>query len=146
MGLEGTLAGLTSRQILILLSAGCLQGLKPRQVFEQGDRHTRVAIVMAVVLNTGATTWESFELQAASTLYWQAVPVRLQLGDREDATCQLTVRILSGVNRHNHNLRVGRFSSFLKPLSLNRPSSWVVLASAQGNFSFVADTPRALIL
>ncbi|KAK9862410.1 hypothetical protein WJX84_002226 [Apatococcus fuscideae] len=57
---------------------------------------------------SSSTGWESFELQAASTLYWQTVPVRLQLGDREEATSQLTVRILSGVNRHNHNLRILR--------------------------------------
>jgi hypothetical protein len=49
-----------------------------------------------------------FDLQTASTLYWKAIPVLLKQLDREDQTEQLTFRILSGVTRQNHNLRVRR--------------------------------------
>jgi hypothetical protein len=47
-----------------------------------------------------------FDLQTASTLYWKAIPVLLKQHDREDQVEQLTFRILSGVTRQNHNLRV----------------------------------------
>ncbi|GBF91102.1 hypothetical protein Rsub_04771 [Raphidocelis subcapitata] len=49
-----------------------------------------------------------FDLQTASTLYWKAIPVLLKQHDREDQVEQLTFRILSGVTRQNHNLRVLR--------------------------------------
>lgn len=48
-----------------------------------------------------------FDLQTASTLYWKPIPVLLKQHDREDQVEQLTFRILSGVTRQNHNLRVG---------------------------------------
>lgn len=51
-------------------------------------------------------TSASFDVQTASTLYWKTVPVLLKQQDREETVEDLNVRLLSGVNRHNHNLRV----------------------------------------
>lgn len=48
-----------------------------------------------------------FDLQTASTLYWKPIPIKLKQQDREDQHEQLTFRILTGVARQNHNLRVG---------------------------------------
>ena len=47
-----------------------------------------------------------FDLATATTLYWKPVPVKLKMPDREDQLEQLTFRILTGVARQNHNLRV----------------------------------------
>ena len=49
-------------------------------------------------------------MQTASTLYWKALPVLVKQNDREEQTNELTVRILSGVNRNNHNSRVSSFA------------------------------------
>jgi spindle assembly abnormal protein 6 len=51
---------------------------------------------------------DSFDIQTASTLYWKSVPVLVRHADREDVAEQLTVRILSGVQKQNHSLRVLR--------------------------------------
>ncbi|KAK9808849.1 hypothetical protein WJX72_005003 [[Myrmecia] bisecta] len=63
---------------------------------------------MPLVIDNNTKSWESFDVQTASTLYWKAVPVLLQQADREEQTGELTVRILSGVNRNNHNSRILR--------------------------------------
>jgi hypothetical protein len=53
-------------------------------------------------MGTGA----GFDLQTASTLFWKAVPVSVRSPEREDQTETLTFRILTGVLRSNHNMRV----------------------------------------
>jgi spindle assembly abnormal protein 6 len=72
-----------------------------------------------------------FDLQTASTLYWKAIPVLLKQHDREDQVEQLTFRILSGVTRQNHNLRVSSKPSWC-PSAVARPP--------------VCAVPRALLL
>ena len=62
---------------------------------------------MPLVIDNNTRSWESFDVQTASTLYWKALPVLVRQSDREEQTTELTVRILSGVNRNNHNSRVG---------------------------------------
>ena len=47
-----------------------------------------------------------FDAAAASTLFWRAIPVLLKQPDRADSVETLTFRILSGVTRNNHNLKV----------------------------------------
>ena len=47
-----------------------------------------------------------FDSQSASTLFWKSVPALVRQQDREDQNEDLTFRILSGVSRQNHNLRV----------------------------------------
>lgn len=61
---------------------------------------------MPLVIDNNTRSWESFDVQTASTLYWKALPVLVKQSDREEQTNELTVRILSGVNRNNHNSRV----------------------------------------
>lgn len=61
---------------------------------------------MPLVIDNNTRSWESFDVQTASTLYWKALPVLVKQNDREEQTSELTVRILSGVNRNNHNSRV----------------------------------------
>jgi hypothetical protein len=70
-----------------------------------------------------------FDLQTASTLYWKAIPVLLKHHDREDQTEQLTFRILSGVTRQNHNLRVrsGRRRTVGGPQAAPRSARRVLL-------------------
>ncbi|GMH41103.1 hypothetical protein BSKO_09013 [Bryopsis sp. KO-2023] len=63
---------------------------------------------MPLVLDENALSWETFDVQTASTLYWQSVPVLLKHLDREEQVEELTVRILSGFTRQNHNLRILR--------------------------------------
>ena len=61
---------------------------------------------MPLVIDNNTRSWESFDVQTASTLYWKSIPVLVKQHDREEQTVELTVRILSGVNRNNHNSRV----------------------------------------
>lgn len=61
---------------------------------------------MPLVLEDDARSANSFDPASASTLYWKQVPVLVKQHDREDQTEQLTFRILSGVTRQNHSLRV----------------------------------------
>ena len=61
---------------------------------------------MPLVIDNNTRSWESFDVQTASTLYWKTVPVLVKQNDREEQKVDLTVRILSGVNRNNHNSRV----------------------------------------
>lgn len=61
---------------------------------------------MPLVIDNNTRSWESFDVQTASTLYWKALPVLVKQNDREEQTSELTVRILSGLNRNNHNSRV----------------------------------------
>lgn len=63
---------------------------------------------MPLVIDNNTRSWESFDVQTASTLYWKALPVLVKQNDREEQTSELTVRILSGVNRNNHNSRILR--------------------------------------
>lgn len=62
---------------------------------------------MPLVLDEDCRGLTGFDTQSASTLYWKAIPVLLRQQEREDVTEELTFRILSGVMRQNHNLRVG---------------------------------------
>lgn len=62
--------------------------------------------LMARLKDEDTRTMSGFDLQTASTLYWKPIPVLLKQHDREDQVEQLTFRILSGVTRQNHNLRV----------------------------------------
>ena len=62
--------------------------------------------VMPLVIDNNTRSYESFDVQTASTLYWKTVPALLRLQDREEQSGELTVRILSGLNRNNHNSRV----------------------------------------
>ena len=63
---------------------------------------------MPLVIDNNTRSYESFDVQTASTLYWKTVPALLRLQDREEQPGELTVRILSGLNRNNHNSRVRR--------------------------------------
>lgn len=63
---------------------------------------------MPLVIDNNTRSWESFDVQTASTLYWKALPVLVKQNDREEQTSELTVRILSGLNRNNHNSRVSK--------------------------------------
>ncbi|GFR43676.1 hypothetical protein Agub_g4784 [Astrephomene gubernaculifera] len=49
-----------------------------------------------------------FDLSTASTLFWRPVPVHIKQIEREDQQEELTVRILTGFARQNHNLRILR--------------------------------------
>lgn len=51
---------------------------------------------------------DSFDVQSATTLFWNPVPTVLRMQDREEQVVELMVRILSGVCRTNHNSRVRR--------------------------------------
>ncbi|CAD7701284.1 unnamed protein product, partial [Ostreobium quekettii] len=53
-------------------------------------------------------SWETFDVASASTQFWERVPVVTKAGDREEELRELTVRILSGFARQNHNLRILR--------------------------------------
>lgn len=61
---------------------------------------------MPLVLEEDVRVANGFDPASASTLYWKQVPVLVKQHDREDQTEQLTFRILSGVTRQNHSLRV----------------------------------------
>ena len=71
-------------------------------------RTTRRSVGMPLVIDNNTRSWESFDVQTASTLYWKSVPVLVKQHDREEQKVDLTVRILSGVNRNNHNSRVSK--------------------------------------
>lgn len=66
---------------------------------------------MPLVLEDDARLSNGFDPASASTLYWKQVPVLVKQHDREDQTEQLTFRILSGVTRQNHSLRVSWMAS-----------------------------------
>ncbi|KAJ9523994.1 hypothetical protein QJQ45_022358, partial [Haematococcus lacustris] len=67
---------------------------------------------MPLVLNDddsrGGSGQNGFDLQTASTLFWKPVPVLLRSTEREDQFEELTFRILTGVSRSNHNMRILR--------------------------------------
>eukprot|EP00891_Asterochloris_glomerata_P008911 jgi/Astpho2/8911/Aster-x0832 len=63
---------------------------------------------MPLVIDNNTRSYESFDVQTASTLYWKTVPALLRMQDREEQAGELTVRILSGLNRNNHNSRILR--------------------------------------
>jgi hypothetical protein len=67
---------------------------------------------MPLVLEEDARAANSFDPASASTLYWKQVPVLVKQHDREDATEQLTFRILSGTTRQNHSLRVSEWAGW----------------------------------
>lgn len=61
---------------------------------------------MLPVLESAAPSWDSFDVQTASTLFYNGISFLVRQQDREDAVCELTVRIILGVHRNNHNSRV----------------------------------------
>lgn len=73
---------------------------------------------MPLVLEPEAKS--GFDPATATTLYWKQVPVLLKQSEREDQTEQLTFRILSGVSRQNHNLRVRQMALPPRPAPLGR--------------------------
>jgi spindle assembly abnormal protein 6 len=64
------------------------------------------AINMPLVLEEDVRVVNGFDPASANTLYWKQVPVLVKQHDRENQIEQLTFRILSGVTRQNHSLRV----------------------------------------
>ena len=56
--------------------------------------------------SSAAAGGQGFDLQTAQTLFWKPVPVQLRQAEREDQHEELIFRILSGVSRANHNMRV----------------------------------------
>ena len=54
-----------------------------------------------------ATDCCNFELQTATNLYWATVPAVVYQPGRDQQKADLTVRILSGVDRHNPSSQVG---------------------------------------
>lgn len=62
---------------------------------------------MPLLVEDDARNAVGFDVTTASTLFWKPVPVLLRQQEREDQQEDLTFRILSGVARQNHNLRVG---------------------------------------
>ncbi|KAI8471988.1 MAG: centriole protein [Monoraphidium minutum] len=92
-----------------------------------------------------------FDLQTASTLYWKGIPVLLKQHDREDQVEQLTFRILSGVTRQNHNLRVLRIHAsseddpfFLHTLEVSE-EDFQCLKADQGILVDFANFPAKII-
>lgn len=65
-----------------------------------------------------------FDLQTAQTLFWRPVPVLLRQAEREDQFEELTFRILTGVARNNHNMRVGA--------AMQHPSCHALLVCTHG--------------
>ncbi|KXZ47486.1 hypothetical protein GPECTOR_35g924 [Gonium pectorale] len=63
---------------------------------------------MPLLLDDDAKAPIGFDLSTASTLFWKSVPVHIKNQDREDQQEELTVRILTGYGRQNHNLRILR--------------------------------------
>ncbi|KAG2499100.1 hypothetical protein HYH03_003283 [Edaphochlamys debaryana] len=63
---------------------------------------------MPLLLDEDPKASVGFDLSTASTLFWRPVPVHLKHQDREDQHEELTFRILTGVARQNHNLRILR--------------------------------------
>lgn len=61
---------------------------------------------MPLILEDDFKIANGFDPATAVTLYWKSVPVLVKQHDREDQTEELTFRILSGVTKQNHNLRV----------------------------------------
>lgn len=61
---------------------------------------------MPLILEDDVRIANGFDPCSATTLYWKDVPVLVRQHDREDQTEQLTFRILSGVTKQNHSLRV----------------------------------------
>lgn len=58
-----------------------------------------------------------FDVHTAATLFWEPVPTVLRAHDRDEQATELTIRILSGVSRTNHNSRVRRPMLDLKRIS-----------------------------
>jgi hypothetical protein len=73
---------------------------------QQHPLDSSYACAMPLVLEEDVRVANGFDPASASTLYWKQVPVLVKQHDREDQTEQLTFRILSGVTRQNHSLRV----------------------------------------
>lgn len=61
---------------------------------------------MPLLVEDDARNAVGFDSSTASTLFWKPVPVFLRQQEREDQQEELTFRILNGVARQNHNLRV----------------------------------------
>lgn len=80
----------------------------------RGAVRPRLIVPMVSTLEASmGKQWDSFDVQTASTVYWKEVPVLSRMPDREEHKADLTIRIMTGVNRNNHNARV---SSASRPL------------------------------
>lgn len=73
---------------------------------------------MPLVLEDDIRIVNGFDPASATTLYWKDVPVLVRQHDREDQTEQLTFRILSGVTKQNHSLRVSVMVQIVYPSSV----------------------------
>jgi hypothetical protein len=65
---------------------------------------TQGAAAGSTAAAAGAQT--GFDLQSCATLFWKPVPILLRHGEREEQQEELTFRILTGVSRTNHGMRV----------------------------------------
>ncbi|KAF8068308.1 hypothetical protein HT031_001995 [Scenedesmus sp. PABB004] len=79
----------------------------PRQP-RQRAAAARGGRAMPLILEEDSRAMSGFDPASAATLYWKDVPVLVRQADREDQTEALTFRILSGVTKQNHSLRVLR--------------------------------------
>ena len=61
---------------------------------------------MPLVIEDDQRNMTGFDPQSATTLFWKQVPVLVKYQDREDQYGELTFRILTGLARQNHSLRV----------------------------------------
>lgn len=60
------------------------------------------------VVDRNFSSWECFDVSTASTLFWKQVPFIYKTAEREDVREKFTVRILTGLTKTNHNLKVLR--------------------------------------
>ena len=58
------------------------------------------------VVDRNFSSWECFDVSTASTLFWKQVPFIYKTAEREDVREKFTVRILTGLTKTNHNLKV----------------------------------------
>lgn len=77
---------------------------------------------MPLVIDEDPRAVGAFDVQTAATLYWKNIPVVLKLQDRDETTEELSFRILSGVTKHNHNLRVSHCYSDAPMCTNGRPA------------------------
>lgn len=70
---------------------------------------------MSFIVDRNISSWECFDVNTATTLFWKRIPFVYKAEEREEIHEDFTVRILSGVTKNNHNLRVCvRGSQFVK--------------------------------
>jgi len=61
---------------------------------------------MPFVIDRDLSSWECFDVSTATTLFWKSVPFLYKASDREGVKEDFTVRVMTGVTKTNHNLRV----------------------------------------